>query len=125
MPAGSPAGRLPTRLSVVEHSANGTLVGTVPAGSTTNLLAYTIVSGNTGNTFSVDADGAVRVANNTLLDYNRLATNTMLAVQFELLVNITNLDDPAQTELNRRVVISVLNSDGRLTPSRSAASTPA
>jgi hypothetical protein len=102
-------GRLPTRLSVVEHSANDTLVGTVPASSNTNLLAYTIVSGNTGSTFSVDDNGAVRVANNTLLDYNRLATNTMLAVQFELLMNITNLDDPTQTELNRRVVISVLS----------------
>jgi hypothetical protein len=102
-------GRLPTRLSVAEHSPNGTLVGTVPASSSTNLLAYAIISGNTG-TFSVETNGAVRVADNTLLDYNRLATNTMLAVQFELLMNITNLDDPAQTELNRRVVISVLNS---------------
>jgi hypothetical protein len=102
-------GRLPMRLSVVEHSANDTLVGTVPASSNTNLLAYTIVSGNTGSTFSVDPNGAVSVANNTLLDYNRLATNTMLAVQFELFMNITNLDDPTQTELNRRVVISVLS----------------
>ncbi len=105
-------GRQPTRLSIVEHAANGTLVGTVPASSTTNLLAYAIVSGNTGNTFSVDTNGAVLVANNTLLDYNRLATNTMLAVQFELLMNITNLDDPTQTELSRRVVISVLSSTG-------------
>ena len=103
-------GRLPTRLSVVEHSPNGTLVGTVRAASGTNLLAYAIVSGNTSSTFSVDANGALRVANNTLLDYNRLATNTMLPVQFELLMNITNLDDSSQTELNSRVVISVLSS---------------
>ena len=103
-------GRLPTRLSVLEHAANGTLVGTVPASSSTNLLAYTIVSGNTGGAFSVDNNGTVTVASNTLLDYNRLATNTMLAVQFELLMNITNLDDSSQTELNRRVVISVLSS---------------
>ena len=103
-------GRLPTRLSVVEHAPNGTLVGTVPAKSSTNLLAYGIVSGNTGATFSVDTNGAVWVANNVLLDYNRLATNTMFPVKFELLMNITNLDDGTQTELNRRVVISVLNS---------------
>jgi hypothetical protein len=103
-------GRLPTRLSVVEHAANGTVVGAVPASSTTNLLAYAIVSGNTGGTFAVDTNGVVSVANNTLLDYNRLATNTMLPVRFELLMNITNLDDDTQTELNRRVVISVLNS---------------
>ena len=53
----------------------------------------------------------MRVANNTLLDYYRLATNTMLPVQFELLVNITNLANPTLTELNRRVVIAVLNVD--------------
>src|SRR5262249_33603659 len=101
-------GSLPTRLSVVEHAPNGTFAGTVPPNSTSN-LAYAIISGNTSTTFSVDNTGAVTVANNTLLDYYRLATNTMFPVQFELLMNITNLDDDSQTELNRRVVISVLN----------------
>ncbi|HWW00775.1 MAG TPA: LamG-like jellyroll fold domain-containing protein [Candidatus Acidoferrum sp.] len=100
--------RLPTRLSILEHSPNGTLVGTVPASTTTNLLAYAILSGNTGNTFSVDTNGVVQVADNTLLDYVRLGTNTMLPVEFELLVNITNLDDATQTELGRRVVVAVL-----------------
>jgi len=40
--------------------------------------------------------GLSAIANNTLLDYNRLATNTMLAVQFELFMNITNLDDASR-----------------------------
>lgn len=106
------AARLPTRLSVAEHSANGTVVGTVPANNVYNQpLACAIVAGNTGGTFSIDAAGTVRVASNTLLDYYRLATNTMLPVQFELLVNITNLANSALTELNRRVVIAVLNVD--------------
>lgn len=104
--------RLPTRLSVGEHSTNGTVVGTVPVNNIYNQpLACAIRSGNTGGTFSIDATGTVRVANNTLLDYNRLATNTMLPVQFELFVNLTNLANPALTELNRRVVIAVLNAD--------------
>jgi hypothetical protein len=103
-------GRLPTRLSVAEHSANGTLVGVVPANSSSNSLAYAIVSGNSNSTFSVDASGAVRVASNALLDYNQLATNTMFPVQFEMLMNITNLGNPSLTELNRRVVIAVLQS---------------
>lgn len=102
--------RLPTRLRVVEHSANGTAVGPVPAASPSDPLAYAVVSGNTGGTFAIDSAGLVQVANNTLLDYNRLATNADYAVQFELFVNITNLNDSAQTELNRRVVVEVLNS---------------
>lgn len=111
--AGSVAGaRLPTRLSILEKSPNGTSVGTVPASDTNSSLAYSIVSGNTGNTFSIDAGGVVWVANNTLLDYTRLATNTMLAVQFELLVNITNLANSSLTELNRRVVIAVRQAGG-------------
>ena len=106
------AARLPTRLSVAEHSPNGTVVGTVPANNIYNQpLACAIVSGNTGGTFSIDATGTVRVANNALLDYYRLATNSMLPVQFQLLVNLTNLANSALTELNRRVVIAVLNVD--------------
>ncbi|HEY5909345.1 MAG TPA: cadherin domain-containing protein [Verrucomicrobiae bacterium] len=103
------AARLPTRLSVAEHSPNGTVVGTVPPNSTNSAFGYSIVSGNTGGTFAIDSRGLVRVANNTLLDYSRLATNTMLAVQFELLINISDLANPALSESNRRVVISVLN----------------
>ncbi len=100
---------LPTRLSVAERSPVGTIVGTVPATSSGDPLAYAIISGNTGNTFNLDNAGVLRVANNMLLDYNRLATNTMFAVQFELFVNITNLANPSLTELNRRVVVAVLD----------------
>ena len=107
---GSIAGaRLPTRLTVAEHATNNTTVGTVVAVNTNSSpLGYAIVGGNTGATFSVDNSGVVRVANNALLDYYQLATNTTLyAAQFEVFMNITNVNNPALTELNRRVVIAV------------------
>lgn len=104
--------RLPTRLSVFERVPNGTVVGLVPSrmADTNDPVAYAIVAGNSGGTFDIDAEGVITVANNALLDYQRLATNTVFTVQFELFVNVTNLNDAAQNELNRRVVIAVLNS---------------
>jgi hypothetical protein len=107
---GSVAGvRQPTRLSVAEHAPTNTVVGTVTANNpNSSPLVYSIASGNTGGTFSVDDSGMVRVANNALLDYYRLATNTSTyAAQFELFLHITNVNNPALTELNRRVVIAV------------------
>lgn len=106
---GSVAGaRLPTRLSVAERAPNGATIGLVPALSAGDPLAYSIVAGNTNTTFSVDDSGVVRVANNALLNYNRLAANTAFPAGFELLVNITNLANPGLTELKRRVVIQVV-----------------
>ena len=104
------AARMPTRLSVAEHATNNTVVGLVPANNpNSSLLVYAIASGNIGTTFSVDNSGVVSVANNALLDYYKLATNTaMYGVQFEVFINITNVNNPALTELNRRVVITVL-----------------
>ena len=101
--------RQPTRLSVAEHATNNTLVGPVSASNpNSSPLVYAIVSGNTGATFSVDNSGVVNVANNALLDYYKLATNTTLyAAQFEVFMNITNVNNPTLTELNRRVVIAV------------------
>jgi len=101
--------RMPTRLSVVERATNNTVVGSVVAENpNSSPLVYAIGSGNPGGTFSVDSNGVVRVANNTLLDYYRLATNTALyAAQFEVFMNITNVNDPGLTEVNRRVVIAV------------------
>ncbi len=107
---GSVAGaRMPTRLSVPEHATNNTVVGLVTANNpNSSPLVYAITSGNTGATFSVDNSGLVSVANNTLLDFYKLATNTTLyAAQFEVFLNITNVNNPALTELNRRVVIAV------------------
>lgn len=99
--------RAPTRLSIMEHSPNGAVAGTVPGRSGGN-LAYSIESGNTGTVFAIDNNGVITVADSAPLDYNLRAADTMLPVQYQLFVNITNLDNPSLTELNRRVVIAVL-----------------
>ena len=108
--SGSVAGaRQPTRLSVAERAPNSTVVGSVPATNpNSSPLVYTITSGNTGGTFSVSNTGVISVANNTLLDYWALANNPSLyAAQFELFVNITNVNNATLNETNRRVVIAV------------------
>ncbi|MFO1512920.1 MAG: LamG-like jellyroll fold domain-containing protein [Verrucomicrobiota bacterium] len=104
-------GSQPTRLSVVEHVANGSVVGTVPPNAAGN-LAYTIASGNSSGTFAIDgSSGVLSVASNTLLDYEQRATNSMYFAGFELFVNILNLENPGQDELNRRVVVNVLSTN--------------
>ncbi len=100
-------GRVPDRFDVLEHAATGTVVGTVVAQDTNSPLSYAIVSGNTSSAFSIDTNGVLRVNNSTAIDYLRLATNTSLAAQFDLSVNILNLHDSSLNELNRRVVVSV------------------
>ena len=90
--------RLPTRLSVAEHAPVGTRVGTVYPGSTNSSFTYSIVSGNSGNTFSIDNQGCLRVADSSLLDYTRLAANTTSPIQLELFVNIT---DPVEPHADR------------------------
>ncbi len=99
----------PTRLSVAERAANNSVVGTVPANNSNgSSLVYSITSGNTGTTFSVSNTGVVSVANNSLLDYYALAADPNLyAVQFEVFMNITNVNDSTLSETNRRVVIAV------------------
>ena len=105
---GSVAGvRLPTRLSVLSMATNGTVVGPVPPiGSGT--LAYAIVGGNLGGAFVIDNSGVLTVANNSQINYNQLVTNAQYFVGLEVFVNITNQGNPSLTELNRRVVVSVL-----------------
>jgi len=101
--------RQPTRLTVMEKVPNATAVGTVPPNVAGN-LTYAIVSGNEGGTFAIDNGGLLSVANNTLLDYRKRATNSSYFAGFELFVNIVNNDNPGLTELNRRVVVTVLDS---------------
>src|SRR6185295_9604024 len=102
--------RLPNRFAIPENSTNGTLVGVVPATNPGgDPLVYTITTGNTGNSFAIDTSGNLSVANNSLLNYETLATNTTLAVQFELFVDIENTLTPALTEANRRVVVAITN----------------
>jgi hypothetical protein len=98
--------RLPSRFVIDESRPNGTVVGTV-TNTGAGTLAYAIVSGNSNTAFAIDDSGILTVANSAALDYEALALNSVLAVQYELFVNITNLTSPELTELNRRVVIRI------------------
>lgn len=102
--------RQPSRFSIAENSANGTVIGTITATNLgTDALAYAITSGNTSGAFAVASNGVLTVANSAALNYEALAQNTQFTVQYQLFVNITNLSNPALTELNRRVVVQVLD----------------
>ena len=101
--------RLPDRFAISEHCPVRTIVGTLSArNSSGDPLAYTIMSGNQGNTFALDDSGVLTVEDNGLLDYATLASQTQLTVQFELFIDINDLLNPSLTETNRRVVVGVL-----------------
>ena len=108
---GSVAGaRLPSRFTIAERSPNGTAVGTVTASNPGgNPLIYAITGGNSNNAFTLDNNGALTVANSAALIYENLAYDRQLTVQFELFVNISNTVNGAQTELNHRVVVEVID----------------
>ena len=100
--------QVPDRFSLQEHSPNHTVVGVVRAKNTGgDALAYSIVSGNSGGTFAIDNAGTLTVADNQLLDYATIAAQTTLAVGFDLLVNINDVQNPGLTETGRRVVVAV------------------
>jgi autotransporter-associated beta strand protein len=102
--------RLPNRFAIPEYATNGTLVGMVSSfANAGDQLLYSIVSGNTSNTFAVNNAGMLTVADSTMLDYETLALNTQLAVQFELLLNITDVTHPALNATNHRVLVAVTN----------------
>ena len=108
---GSVAGaRLATYLSVAEQSTNGTVVGTVQAVNTNGSpLVYTVITGNVANAFALSNSGTLTVANSAALNYETLASNTQFTVRYELFVTISNTVNPALTEVNRRVVVQVLD----------------
>jgi hypothetical protein len=100
-------GMATTRFTILENSTNGTSVGTVTATSPSP-TGYSIVSGNTNSAFAINNSGALTVANAAALNYEALATNTQLTVQYELFINITYADTNLN-ETNRRVVVQVLD----------------
>ena len=103
-------GRQSDRFTIPENVANGTKLGLITANNPNNdPLVFTITSGNTGNTFAIDNDGRLSVADNSLLDYDALALSSQFPVQFEMFVDIVNATDSSLTELNHRVVVSITN----------------
>jgi alpha-tubulin suppressor-like RCC1 family protein len=105
--------RLPDRFTVKEHAPNGTYVGLISAGETNaGHFEFTKVAGDTNGIFALDNVGNLTVADNRLLDYQNLGRNSQFPVALELFVNIINELEPALTELNRRVVIAVIQTPG-------------
>jgi hypothetical protein len=88
-----------------KNSPAGTRIGVVASSLPTNSpLSYAIVSGNLSNTFAIDNLGALTVSNSAVLDFEDLAKRTQATSQFELFINVTNLQDPTQIETNLRVL---------------------
>ncbi|MCA8983005.1 MAG: cadherin domain-containing protein [Planctomycetaceae bacterium] len=91
-------------LDVFEHSVNGTSVGTVnvvevDAGQT---LTFSIISGNIGGTFAINAaTGEITVANNALLD-------TETRPQFNLIIRVDDSGTPKLSH-SQTVTIDVQN----------------
>jgi len=97
----------PQTFSVSENSANGTVIGTVVANdvNTRQSKTYSILSGNTGGAFSINASTGVLVVTNSLqLNYEvtpsfALVVKVMdngtvpLSAQATITVNLTNVNE--------------------------------
>jgi len=105
--ANSPPVIAPQTFTVAENSANGTLVGTViatdpNAGQT---KTFSIVSGNTNSTFSINATtGAIVVSNSSSLNFEATPTYALvvkvqdngtgnLSAQATMTINVTNVNE--------------------------------
>ena len=84
--------------SIDENSANNTVVGTVVANDQDigDTLSYAITAGNTGGAFSIDANGQIKVANSTALDFETNPTFS-LTIQVE---DTGTLTDTASVTIN-------------------------
>ena len=102
-------GVMPDRFTIAENSPNTTAVGTVVPRSAhgPNPLTFSIVSGNTGGAFALNAGtGAITVANVAQLNYEAISSRWDDPATFELFVIITDGTAPALNE-SIRVVITV------------------
>ena len=100
--------QLPQRFAIPEYSTNGTIIGAVtPNNGNEDPLSFTIVSGNQGNTFGIEAEGTLYLADQDSLNANTQTPGTQFPVEFELLVNINDLANPSLTETNCRVLVDV------------------
>ncbi|HVL14462.1 MAG TPA: cadherin repeat domain-containing protein, partial [Gemmata sp.] len=117
--------------AVAESSAAGTLVATasgadVDAGDT---LSYSIVSGNTGGAFAINAAGQITVLNAAALDYEttptfelviRVTDSGGLVDEETITVNLSDVDDnsPEYFLSVLSTVVNTLLSQGDLTQSQ-------
>lgn len=89
--------------SILESSANGTAVLTLGFNDNdtpTNLLSFSILSGNTNGAFSVDSAGVLRVANTAALDFEKTPT-------FNLTVKVSDNSTVLPTGLSATNTITV------------------
>lgn len=84
---------------LLEGSAPATVVGNLGLTGGTGPFNYTITSGNTGNTFAVNAAGEITVANASLLNFE---TNP----SFTLLVTVIDNSNPQLTD-NATITINL------------------
>jgi VCBS repeat-containing protein len=90
----------PQTLNVNENSANGTVVGAVVATdvNTRQSKTYSIVSGNTGGAFSINAsNGNIVVTNSTQLNYE-------VTTSFPLVIKVT---DNATVPLSAQATVTI------------------
>ena len=90
--------------AIDENSAFGALVGTVLATDPdvgTNFQGWTILSGNTSDAFSINANGEIAVSQSSVLDYETVSSFTLTiqvsdgvhTAQGEVTVNLNNVND--------------------------------
>lgn len=96
----------PQTFNIAENTILGTTVGTIVASDPNagQTLTYTIISGNTNNTFSLTTAGVLKVASNTALDFEATPTYSIvvratdngtgaLFAQATMTVNVTNVNE--------------------------------
>ncbi|HET6422321.1 MAG TPA: cadherin repeat domain-containing protein [Planctomycetaceae bacterium] len=84
---------------LAENSVAGTLVGNLGLAGGTAPFTYQITSGNTGNTFAVDAAGNITVANTSLVNFETNPT-------FTLQVTVVDNSNPQLTD-NATITINL------------------
>ena len=96
----------PPSLAVREGTSKGILVGNVPLQMILldDADSFQILSGNTGNAFSVDALGAIRVNNPNAIDFEQIR-------RFELEILVTDVDVPVTETV--MVTIKVIDRNER------------
>ncbi|MBL0135861.1 MAG: cadherin repeat domain-containing protein, partial [Chitinophagaceae bacterium] len=111
--------------TIAENSVNGTAVGTVVASDPDagQILAYSILSGNTSGAFAINAStGAITVANTTALNYEATPSFALivkvqdngtvsLSSQATITINLTNAND-APVISNQSFLIAENSSNG-------------
>ena len=104
--------------TIAEHSANGTVLGTItPRTVTGSPLSYTIASGNTGSILALNSStGSLTVANSASLNFETLSSQYDDPAIFELFVTVTNTSTSASETVRAIVTVTDVNEPPVLAP---------